>query len=190
MVCPPSASAHRSHHPRPPCACGTPAGYLPPNDPPPPLCVIAPIPDLWPRFPPSARSGWPDGLSLPRSSRRNAPRGPNSSRSRNLRFAVVSRGAVLSFSFRGRRDGFAALGAAATDLCCGPRYAVIWHADAHQLTTSRVPRDEALRNSATPTGVSRRRIQAGGCQILIPNSEFQSDLRYPGFLGGGAGLWS
>jgi hypothetical protein len=31
---------------------------------PPSLYGIAPIPDLWPRFPPSARSVWPDGLSL------------------------------------------------------------------------------------------------------------------------------
>jgi len=144
---------------------------------PPTLYVIAPIPDLWPRFPPSTRSGWPDGLSLPRSSRRNAPRGPNSSRSRNLRCAPIPRGLVQSFNARGRRGGFAAPAAVATGLCCGPRYAAIWHADAHQLTTSRGPRDEALRNSATPTGGSGRRIQAWGRQI-----------RNPKFRGGGPKL--
>ena len=129
---------------------------------PPTFCVIAPIPDLWPRFPPSDRSGWPDGLSLPRSSRRNASRGPNSSRSRNLRCAAIPRGLVQSFSTRGRRGGFAAHGAVATGLCCGPRYAAIWHANAHHLTTPRGPRDEALRNSATPTVGSRRRMPAWG----------------------------
>jgi len=36
-------------------------------------------------------------------------------------------------------------------LCYGPRYAAIWHANAHQLTTSRGPRDEALRDSGAPT---------------------------------------
>jgi len=138
---------------------------------PPSLYGIAPIPDLWPRFPPSARSGWPDGLSLRRSSRRNTPRGPNSSRSRNLRCAAVSRGAVLSLSARGRRGGFAAHGATATGLCCGPRYAAIWSADAHHMTTSRGPSDEALRYSATPTEASRHRIQAEGHQIR--NSKFE-----------------
>jgi hypothetical protein len=134
----------------------------------PTLYVIATIPDLWPRFPPSARSGWPDGLSLPRSSRRNAARGPISSRSRNLRCAPIPRGFVLSFNTRGRRGGFATPAAAATALCCGPRYAVIWHAKAHQLTPFRGPRDEALRDSATPTRGSERRSQAW--VELIPNT--------------------
>ena len=40
-----------------------------------------------------------------------------------------------------------------------------------QLTTSSGPRDEALRNSATPTVGSRRRMQAGGRQIR--NSKFE-----------------
>jgi hypothetical protein len=40
-------------------------------------------------------------------------------------------------------------------------------------TTSRGPRDEALRNSATPTMGSRRRMQAGGRQIR--NSKFEID---------------
>jgi hypothetical protein len=145
--------------------CGAPAGYSLPNDAPPTFSVIAPIPDLWPRFPPSTRSGWPDGLSLPRSSRRNAPRGPNSSRSRNLRFTPIPRGVVLSFSPRGRRGGFAAHGAVAPGLCCGPRYAAIWHANAHQLTTPRGPRDEALRSSGAPTQGSGR-----GRQFLFPKS--------------------
>jgi len=105
-------------------------GLLPAERRPPTLSVIAPIPDLWPRFPPSARSGWPDGRSLPRSSRRNAPKGPNSSRSRHLRFAPVSRGVVQSCHARGRRGGCAAHGAAAPGLCCGPRYAAIWRAQA------------------------------------------------------------
>ena len=87
----------------------------------------------------------------PRSSRRNAPRGPISSRSLRLRFAPAPRSLIQSCYPRGRRGGFAAHAAAAAGLCCGPRYAAIWHANAHQLATSRGPRDEALRNSATPT---------------------------------------
>jgi len=98
----------------------------------------------------------------PRSSRRNAPRGPNSSRSRNLRCAPIPRGAVQSCYAQGRRGGCAAPAAVSPGLCCGPRYAVIWHADAHQLTTPRGPRDEALRNSGTPTVGSERRAQVGG----------------------------
>jgi len=47
-------------------------------------------------------------------------------------------------------------------------------ASAHHLTTPRGPRDEALRNSATPTGASRRRIQAGGRQIRNPKSEIRN----------------
>ncbi len=142
-------------------ACGAPAGYPLPNHAPPTFCVIAPISGLWPRFPPSARSGWPDGLSLPRSSRRNAPRGPISSRSRNLRFAAIPRGLVRSWGAGGRRGGFAAPAAAAPGLCCGQRYAAIRHAKAHQLTTSRVPRDEALRTSGAPTRGSEGKVQAG-----------------------------
>jgi len=138
------------------------------------------------------------GLSLPRSSRRNAPRGPNrrrqrsalrrrpkeeatshalaavlrrarraraiSARSRNLRFSPIPRGLVQSFNARGRRGGFAAPGAVAADLCCGPRYVAVWHTHAHHLTTSRGPRDEALRDSATPTrGPERRMTIRVGC---------------------------
>jgi hypothetical protein len=64
MACPPSASARRSHHPPTLRACGAPAGLPPSRVAPPTLYLIATIPDLWPRFPPSARSVWPDGLSL------------------------------------------------------------------------------------------------------------------------------
>jgi len=148
--------------PRPLRACGAPADCPLPNNPPTTLFVIAPIPDVWQRFPPSTRSGWPDGLSLSRSSRRNAPRGPKSSRSRNLRFTPIPRGLVQSCYARGRRGSCAAPAAVTPGLYCGPRYPAIWHANAHQLTTSRGPRNEALRNSATPTGASQRRIQAGG----------------------------
>ena len=56
-------------------------------------------------------------------------------------------------------------------------------ASAHQLTTSRGPRDEALRNIATPTLVSRRRMQSGGRQIRNPKSEIQnSEFRILAFL--------
>ncbi len=109
----------------------------------------------------------------PRSSRRNAPRGPNSSRSRNLRFTPIPRGAVLSCYSRGRRGGFAAPAAVAPGLCCGPRYAATWRANAHQLTTPRGPRDEALRNSATPIGGSGRRIQIGDGKSEIRNPKFR-----------------
>jgi len=155
--------------------------------------VIAPIPDLWPRFPPSARSGWPDGLSLPRSSRRNAPRGPNSSRSRNLRFAPIPRGLVQSCYPRGRRGGFAAPGAVATGLYCGPRYATIWRAQAR--TISRRLAALATRPSATaprrlraPRGRWRQKVSAtqnsklrtqnfwglGGRKIRNPKSEIRN----------------
>ena len=90
----------------------------------------------------------------PRSSRRNAPRGPNSSRSRNLRCAPVSRGPVQSCYPRGRRGGCAV----ATGLCCGPR-------------------DEALRNSATPTGGSEGRMQIGDGKFEIRNSKFEIQSR-------------
>jgi len=79
-----------------------------------------------------------------------------------LRFTPIPRGLVQSCYARGRRGGFAAPAAAATDLCCGPRYEAIWHADAHQLTTPRGPPDEALRNSDTPTGVSGLGIRVWG----------------------------
>jgi len=52
-------------------------------------------------------------------------------------------------------------------------------ASAHHLTTPRGPRDEALRNSATPTGASRRRIQAGGRQIRNPKSEIPNSTPCP-----------
>ena len=57
------------------------------------------------------------------------------------------------------------------DLCYGPRYAATWHANARQLTTSRVPRDEALRNSATPTGGSGPRMQIEDGKFGIRNSK-------------------
>ena len=85
-----------------------------------------------------------------------------SSRSRNLRFAAVSRGLVLSWIARGLRGGFAAPAVAAAGLYCGPRYAAIWHANAHQLTTSRGPRDEALHTSGAPTEGSERKVEAEG----------------------------
>jgi len=90
-------------------------------------------------------------------------------RSRNLRFTPIPRGVVLSCFPRGRRGGFAAPAAAATDLCYGPRYEATWRANAHQLTTSRGPRDEALRNSAAPTVDFGWTIQVGGGSAGIKN---------------------
>jgi hypothetical protein len=102
----------------------------------------------------------------PRSSRRNAPRGPISSRSRNLRYAAVSRGLILSLqrprsAWRLRRPWRCSYGPL---LRPAIRRNLAVASDRH-LTTSHGPRDEALRNSATPTEASRRRIQAGGRQI-------------------------
>ena len=130
----------------------------------------------------------------PRSSRRNAPRGPNSARSLRLRFAPAPRGLVQSFSIRGRRGGCAAHGAAVTGLCYGPRYAAIWHAKARQLITSRDPRDEALRNSGAPTVGSRQRVQAGGRQMQNSKSVREGGrapaLTWLGaFFGAGRGPW-
>jgi len=120
------------------------------------------IPDLWPRFPPSARSGWPDGLSLPRSGRRNAPRGPNSSRSRNLRFAPIPRGLAQSFSIRGRRGGFAAPGAVVPGLCCGQRYAAIWRSQATAISR----RFTAL--ATTPSAAAPRRLETPRTPGIFP----------------------
>ena len=155
-------------------ACGAPAGYSIPNDAPPHLVCDRADSGPLAAFSSLLSVGTITRSVPPRSSRRNAPRGPNSSRSRNLRFAAVSRGLVQSCYARGRRGGFAAHGAVTTGLCCGPRYEIIWHADAHQLTPSHGPGDEALRNSATPTVDSRWRMQAEGRQIRNPKSEIRN----------------
>jgi len=39
---------------------------------------------------------------------------------------------------------------------------------------ARGPRDEALRDSATPTGASRQRMQVAGRQIRNPKSEIRN----------------
>jgi len=136
---------------------------------PPTFIVIAPIPDLWPRFPPSTRSGWPDGLSLSRSSRRNASRGPNSSRSRNLRFAAIPWGAVLSCCPRGRRGGCAAHGAVATGLCCGPRYAATWRSQATAISR----RLAALATRPSATAPRRLWLSGRGFKEEGGRSEFR-----------------
>ena len=50
------------------------------------------------------------------------------------------------------------------------------HASAHHVTTSRGPRDEALRNSATPTVGSGSRMQIGDgkSEIRNPKSEIRN----------------
>ena len=158
---PPSASARRSCSTSPAARLQRAGGLHSSKAAPSTLYWIAPIPDLWPRFPLSSRSGWPDGLSLPRSSRRNAPRGPISSRSRNLRCAPIPRGFVLSFNTRGRRGGFATPAAAATALCCGPRYAAIWRAQAR--TISR--RLAALATRPSATAPRRLGLPGGGSKL-------------------------
>jgi len=111
----------------------------------------------------------------PRSSRRNAPRGPISSRSRNLRCAAVSRGLVRSCNPRGRCGGFAAPGTAAAGLCCGPQYAAIWRSQA----TASSRRLAAL--ATRPSATAPRRLEAprggfksgvGGGTLKTQNSYF------------------
>jgi len=109
------------------------------------------------------------------SSRRNAPRGPISSRSRNLRCAAVSRGLVRSCNPRGRCGGFAAPGTAAAGLCCGPQYAAIWRSQA----TASSRRLAAL--ATRPSATAPRRLEAprggfksgvGGGTLKTQNSYF------------------
>ena len=140
----------------------------------------------------------------PRSSRRNAPRGPNrrrqrselkphpkeeamshalaavlrrarraranSSRSRNLRFAAIPRGAVLSCYPRGRRGGYAAHAAVAAGLCCGPRYAAIWRPQAR--TSSR--RLAALATRPSATAPRRLGLPGGGCKLGDGKTEIRN----------------
>jgi len=54
-------------------------------------------------------------------------------------------------------------------------------ASAHQQTTSRMPRNEALRDSATPTGGSGRRMQIGDGKSEIRNPK--SEILRPGYNG-------
>jgi len=131
---PPRASSRRSRRPRPLRACGAPAGDSN-RAAPPTLYWIAPIPDLWPRFPPSARSGRLRDLSLLAPVGETHP-GAQTRRDRSASASLRLRGGLVQSCYpQGRRGGFAAPAAAATGLCCGPRCAAIWHANAYQLTT-------------------------------------------------------
>jgi len=107
----------------------------------------------------------------PRSSRRNAPRGPISARSRNLRCAAVSRGLVLSFGARGRRGGCAAHGAAAPGLCCGQRYAAIWRSQATAISR----RLAAL--ATRPSATAPRRLGLPGW--AFKPRDVKSEIRNP-----------
>jgi hypothetical protein len=106
----------------------------------------------------------------PRSSRRNAVIGPTAARSRNLRCAAIPRGAVLSCSPRGRHGGCAAPGAVVSDLCCGPRYAAIWRAQAR--TISRRLAAVATRPSATAP--RRLGLPGIGCRLRDVKSEIRN----------------
>jgi len=121
----------------------------------------------------------------PRSSRRNAPRGQNSSRSRNLRFAPISRGVVQPFSPRGRRGGCAAHGAVAPGLCYGPRYAAIWRSQA--TTISRRLAALATRPSATAPRrlwASREEPRLSGPLWCGPLARTWGGWRPPWIIGG------
>ncbi len=178
------------------------AGGLHPSEAAPPPCMGSR------RFRTSGRVFLPSlvgttGRSVPpRSSRRNAPRGPISSRSRNLRYAPVSRGAVLSCDPRGRRGGFAAPAAAATGLCCGPRYAAIWRSQATAIsrrlaalaTRPSAPAARRLKapgggtqNSKLRTQNSAKRGQAANSKFEIRNSKSNAAAVVEA-LGSGLGL--
>jgi len=108
----------------------------------------------------------------PHSSRRNAPRGPISSRSRILRCAPIPWGLVQSFNARGRRGGCAAPASVSPGLCCGPRYAAIWRAQAR--TSSR--RLAALATRPSATAARRLWVPGGGRKPgggRVENSKFE-----------------
>jgi len=148
------------------------AGGLHSGGPAPPfLYGIAPIPDLWPRFPPSTRR---DGRTAYPSSLQSEKR--------------TQRPKLVAIAKPPLRSGFAGPSSillpprSARRLrrpwrcCSGPllrpaiRRNLAVASDRH-LTTSHGPRDEALRDSATPTGDSRYRCLVGGRQIR--NSKFE-----------------
>jgi len=115
----------------------------------------------------------------PRSSQRNALAAvlrrarrarTTSARSRNLRFAAIPRGVVLSCYPRGRRGGYAAHAAVAADLCCGPRYAAIWRPQAR--TSSR--RLAALATKPSATAPRRLGLPGGGCKLGAGKSEIRN----------------
>jgi len=122
------------------------------------------------------------GLSLLRSNRRNTVIGPTAARSRNLRCAPIPRGLVRSWSLRGRRGGFAAPAAAATGLCCGPRYAAIWRSQATAISR----RLAAL--ATRPSATAPRRLKAPGARRDPVSVTQNSKLRTQNSAGGLAGV--
>jgi len=171
---PPKASSRRSHRPRPLRAFGALAG-----------CIRA-----WPHPPSfmgSRRFRTSGRVFLPPLGRYGRTAYPSSLQSEErtqrpklvaiaespLRSDSVGPGSFLErprSAWRLRRP---------RRCCYGPllRPAIrgyLARASAHHLTTSRGPRDEVLRNSATPTGGSGRRLQVWGRQIRNPKSEIRN----------------
>jgi len=112
----------------------------------------------------------------PHSSRRNAVIGPTAARSLRLRFAPTPRGLVQSCYPRGRRGGFAAHGAVAPGLCCGPRYAASG-------ARKRAPADHVSRSSRRGPPQQRHAdcgfpAEDASCGTANPKSE----IRNPNFL--------
>jgi len=148
--------------PRPLRAFGAPAGYSLLNDVPPTFCVIAPIPDLWPRFPPSTRRD--DQTVCPsslQSEKRTQRPKLGAIAKPPLRSGFAGPGSVLQrprSAWRLRRPWRCHSGPL---LRPAIRRDLTFAGERH-LTTSRGPRDEVLRNSATPTGGSERRLLFGG----------------------------
>ncbi len=171
---PPRASSRRSRRPPTLRACGAPAG-----------CIRArphPLPPVWDRvdsgplaaFSSLHSSGRPDGLSLLAPVGETHPEAQSRrdrETSATLRFRGVS---YCPFSARGRRGGFAAHGAVATGLYCGPRYAAIWRSQATAISR----RLAALATRPSATAPRRLRLPGGGFKLgdvkfEIRNSKFE-----------------
>ena len=108
---------------------------------------IAPIPGLWTAFSSFHLVGMTGRSIPPHSSRRNTTRDPISARPQNLLFCGALR---LVIGVRGRRGDFVASAVLSSGLLLRPAIRGHLARCARQLTTSPVPRYEALRTSVAP----------------------------------------
>ncbi len=116
----------------------------------PPIC-LAPIPDLWARFPPFARRYDHKISSSSLQSEKRTQR-PTLGATRNLRCRSDF---VMARRHRWRPEVGVAPTAPADcarplsfpGFCCGPRCTAIWRAEARHLTAPRGPRDDLSRRS-------------------------------------------
>ena len=163
MVCPPSASTRRSHHPPTLRACGAPAGYCLPNDAPPhlmcdradsgPLAAFSSLRSV-------GMAGRPIPLSLQSEKRTQRPKLVAIAES-PLRSDSAGPCSVLERPRSARRLRRPCRCRSGPLLRPAIRRNLAVASDRH-LTTPRGPRDEALRASGAPTVGSRWRVQVGG----------------------------